>query len=110
MRVKRHLVQRLASSDLEVGAKESTPMRRARGEERRRRPKTHHGVDMLCLDDAGVKEDRLAVVVLHELLHLGREVGERVATDGVDAHRLGEGDEVGVRHLGVRVALLVEEI
>ena len=65
---------------------------------------------MLVLDRAGVEKDRLRVVVLHKLLHLGREILDRIAADGVDAHGLGEGDKVGVRHLRVRVTLVVKEV
>lgn len=63
---------------------------------------------MLSLDDPRVEENGQVVVVLHEFLDLRGEVGERVTSDGVDPHGLGEGDKVGVDHGGVRVSLVVE--
>lgn len=65
---------------------------------------------MLILDATSIEQHRAVVVVLHELLHLCWQVANVVAANGVHAHRLGEGDKVGVGHLGVRVALLVEEV
>lgn len=83
-RVEGHLVEGLASCD-------------------------HRGA-VFRLGDPRLEHDRLVVVVLHELLHLGGKVGRRVAVDRVHAHRLGESDKVGVRHGRVRVSLLVEEV
>lgn len=103
-RVKEDLVQRLSSRDLhETSSAPAQP-------HERRNERTHHGVDVLSLDDPGIHENRKVVVVLHKLLHLGGKVVERVTANGVDVHRLGEGDKVGVRHLRVRVPLFVEEI
>ena len=65
---------------------------------------------MFGLDNSRFEENGFVVVVLHELLHLGRELVDAVAADGVDAHGLGERDKVRVGHGRVRVALLVEEV
>lgn len=64
----------------------------------------------LILDDARLEDDRSVIVVLHEFLHLGGQVGNVIAADSFDVHRFGKLDEVRVGHGGMRVALLVEEI
>ncbi len=49
-------------------------------------------------------------IVLEELLHLCGQLLCRVTPDRMHTHRLCKEDEVGVLHLRVRVALVVEEI
>jgi hypothetical protein len=70
----------------------------------------HHGEDMLVSLDEALHDDGLGAVVLEELLHLRREFLAVVAAEALDAHRLGELDEVRVRHPGVRVPGVVEEV
>ena len=65
---------------------------------------------MLVLLDLTLEQNRFRVVVLEELLHLGREVLRTVTADRVDAHRLRQRDEVGVMHPRVRVPRVVEQI
>ena len=48
--------------------------------------------------------------IFQELLHLLWKVLHRLTPDGVHAHGLSEENKVRVRHRGVRVSGLVEEI
>lgn len=65
---------------------------------------------MLRLDSASIHDNRLVVVILHKLLHLGWQIGETVASDSMAVHGFGEGDEVWIDHLSMRVSLFVEQV
>ena len=65
---------------------------------------------MLILLHNTLHHHRLRVVILQELLHLGRELFGAVTPDRMDAHSLCEQHKVGIGHLSVRVSLLVEQI
>ena len=55
-------------------------------------------------------EHRFITPILQELLHLLRELLERLTSDRMHAHSLSEENEIRIRHLGVRVSSVVEEI
>ena len=65
---------------------------------------------MLILHNQTFHQYRLGSIVFEELFHLCWQLSRVVASDGVDTHRVGELDEVGVRHAGVRVAGVVEKV
>lgn len=71
---------------------------------------TDHRIHMLVRLHHALHQYRFVVVVLQELLHLRGQFARVVHADSVDAHRLGELDEVGVRHARMRVALFVEQV
>jgi hypothetical protein len=65
---------------------------------------------MLVLLHQALHQHRARAVVLEELLHLGGQLFRGMAPDPVHAHGLREEDEIGVHHLRVRIALVIEEI
>ena len=71
---------------------------------------TYHGVDVLGPVDDTLHQHRLRAIILEELLHLRRQLGVIRAADRVNTHRLREQAEVRVRHAGMRVTVLVEEV
>jgi hypothetical protein len=70
----------------------------------------HHREHVLVALDEALHEDRPRAVVLEELLHLRRKLLRVAAAERLDAHRLGELDEVRVVHRCVRVTSVVEQI
>lgn len=69
-----------------------------------------HGEDVLMRLHEAFKEHRSRVVVLDELLHLRRELFQRLRSYSVDAHRFREENEVRVLHGRVRVTVVVEHV
>ena len=63
---------------------------------------------MLICVYSTLEQYRLAVVVLHKLFHLPRQILYLLHSDGMNAHSFRESDEVGISHARVRVAVFVE--
>ena len=70
----------------------------------------YHREDVLVGLDQTLHEHRLGIIVLKELLHLRGQILSAFTPNGVDAHCLGQLDEVGIHHARVSVTSIVEQI
>ena len=69
-----------------------------------------HWENVLVSLHLALHQYRLVSGVVQELFHLGGKLGRIGTFYGVNTHRSGEENEVGVVHFGMRITSLIEEI